>query len=155
FVVLQEQSQTPLPQFGRDQFFYPYARKFEKEVRNQKAIPLFYMTWARPDMSVPQSAWTSSYVEIAKQLSAECCPACMAFEKTLLGLPQINLYGDSGGHPTPEATYLVACTFLATIFHQPPNRLPSNIATSSATVSLAAADAAAMQDYAWQSVKEV
>ncbi len=155
FVVLQEQSQTVLPQFGRDRFFYPFARRFEAVIRAQKEIPLFFMTWARPDTPGPQSWWTEPYVEITKRLSAECCPAGVAMEKARQGLPHIQLLADSEGHPTPEGTYLVACTFFATIYDKLPDRLPASVSTGTATVALAPGDAKTMQTYAWEAVQEI
>src|SRR5262245_12127440 len=120
FVVLQEQSQTPLPEFGREELFFPYARKFAEEIRKAGAIPLFYMTWARPDTPGPQELWTEPYVKITKELSAECVPAGEAMERAKSAVPRLRLFTDAGGHPTPEATYLIACTFDATIYHKNP-----------------------------------
>lgn len=155
FVVLQEQSQTPLPQFGRDELFYPYARLFDKEIREIGAIPMFYMTWARPDTPGPQSLWTNSYVAIAKELNAECAPAGMAFEKVKESLPNVNMYQDNGGHPTPEATYLIACVFYATIYDKTPEGLSNQVTTGSRTVTVAPFVATAMQRLAWQALVEV
>lgn len=155
FVVLQEQSQTPLRQFGRDQLFYPYARLFAKEIRRIGAIPLFFMTWARPDTPGPQAWWTNSYVSITKSLNAECAPAGMAFEKVKQSLPHIQMFQDKGGHPTPQATYLIACVFYATIYDKTPEGLPNQLTTSAATVTVAPNDATAMQRYAWQALQMV
>jgi hypothetical protein len=155
FVVLQEQSQTPLPQFGRDDLFYPYARLFAKEIRGIGAIPLFYMTWARPDTPGPQTWWTDSYVAIAKELNAECAPAGMAVEKARQSLPQLQVFQDAGGHPTPEATYLIACVFYAAIYDKTPEGLPNQVTAGTGTVTVAPPDAAAMQRFAWQALREV
>jgi hypothetical protein len=155
FVVLQEQSQAPLPQFGRDDLFYPYARLFAKEIRGIGAIPLFYMTWARPDTPGPQAWWTESYVAIAKELNAECAPAGMAVEKVRKNLPHLQVFQDAGGHPTPETTYLIACVFYAAIYDKTPEGLPNQATTAAGTVTVAPGDAAAMQRYAWQALQEV
>ncbi len=155
FVVLQEQSQTPLPQFGRDQLFYPYSRLFAKEIRDVGAIPLFHMTWARPDTPGPQAWWTDSYVAIAKELNAECAPAGMALDKVKQALPHLQMFQDQGGHPTPAATYLVACVFYATIYDQTPQGLAPQVTMSSGTVALAPSDATVMQRCAWQALQEI
>ncbi len=154
-VVLQEQSQTALPQYGGKQLFYPYVKRFDEEIRRQGAIPMLYMTWARPDTPGPQAWWTEAYVDTAKRLSDECCPAGMAMEKAAKGLPHITLHQDSGGHPTPEATYLVACTFFAAIYGRPPTSLPNTITYSGGTVTLAPTDVQAMHGYAWEAFQEV
>ena len=147
FVVLQEQSQTPLPEFGRDALFYPYSRMFAEETRKAGAIPLFYMTWARPDTPGPQERWTDSYVTITKELWAECAPAGEAIERAKRTVPHIRLFTDGNGHPTPEATYLIACTFYATIYHKSPEGLPN-------TVGLSPAEALAMQKCAWEAFRK-
>jgi hypothetical protein len=153
-VVLQEQSQTCLPQFGGKQLFYPYVKRFDAEIRRQQAIPMLFMTWARADTPGPQAWWTEAYVDAAKRLSDDCCPAGMAMQKALQGLPHIALHQDSGGHPTPAATYLVACTFFAAIYGRPP-KLPATVTYGSGPVTLAPADAEAMQSYAWEALQEV
>lgn len=155
FVVLQEQSQTPLRHFGRDMFFYPYARKFAQVIREQNAIPLFFMTWSRPDTPGPQQWWTDSYVGIAKELHAEVAPAGMAWEKVRTGLPNLQLYADQGGHPTRVGTYLVACSFYATIYDKSPVGLPHDFKTPSGQVQVSPADAMTIQLAAWQAFQEV
>ena len=147
FVVLQEQSQTPLRQFGRDALFFPYSRMFAQEIRGVGAIPLFYMTWARPDTPGPQEAWTDSYATITKELWAECAPAGEAVERAKRALPNLPLFTDPGGHPTPAATYLIACTFYATIYRKSPEGLPNSVGLSSA-------DALALQKSAWEAFQK-
>ncbi|MFO0876325.1 MAG: prepilin-type N-terminal cleavage/methylation domain-containing protein [Gemmataceae bacterium] len=155
FVVLQEQSQTPLPHFGRDELFYPYARRFAEQIREVGALPLFYMTWARPDTPGPQEWWTSSYVGICKELNAECAPAGMAMEKLKQSLPGLTLFQDPGGHPTPQATYQIACVFLATLLDRPLEGLPSQVTVNATTIQVAPEQAAWMQRNAWESLQEV
>jgi hypothetical protein len=154
FVVLQEQSQTPLMPFGRDELFYPYARKFDGVIRESDAITLFFMTWARPDTPGPQKLWTDSYLRITKELRAEVAPAGMAWEKVLENLPHVEMFLDPGGHPTPAGTYLNACTFYAVIYDKSPEGLPASVTTpQGTTVSAPPDDAARIQQYAWEAVK--
>lgn len=155
FVVLQEQSQTPLKQYGRDQFFYPYARKFAAEIKAQNAIPLFFMTWSRPDTPGPQKLWTESYVGITKEVRGEVAPAGMAWETVRNTLPQLQLYHDTGGHPSKVGTYLAACTFWATIYDRSPVGLPSSFQYADGSVNLGAGTAKVIQQAAWQALKKV
>lgn len=155
FVVLQEQSQTPLPYFGRDKLFYPYARRFAKVIQEAGAIPMCYMTWARPDTPGPQALWTDSYANIAKELNAECAPAGMAFEQVKQSSPHVQMFQDRGGHPTPEATYLIACVFYAAIYVKSPEGVPNSLSVGGSTVTIAPGDAAVMQQAAWQAVQDV
>lgn len=155
-VVLQEQSQRPLKAFGRDALFYPYARKFADEVRAVGAIPLFYMTWARPDMpGVPQQQWTESYADLTKELTAECAPVGVAFERFKQAFPGTALTTDGNGHPSPHGAYLAACTFYAALYRKSPEGLPNRAETGSASVTVSAAEAAAMQKAAWEAWKQI
>lgn len=154
FVVLQEQSQTPLPQFGRDSLFYPYARKFDAEIRAQNSRTLFYLTWKRPDTPGTQADWTSSYVGIAKNLKAEVCPAGLAVESVLQSKPPSWFYADAGGHPTPAGTYVVACTFYARLYQKTPVGLPPGVTLpGGSTVGVAPEDAPLVQRAAWDAVR--
>jgi hypothetical protein len=154
FVVLQEQSQTPLKHFGRDELFFPYARKLDGVIRETDAIPMFFMTWARPDTPGPQELWTDSYLRIARELRAEVAPAGMAWERVKGTLPHVELFADAGGHPTPAGTYLVACTFFAAIYDKTPEGLPASVTTpEGTTVSVSPADASLIQKHAWNAMK--
>lgn len=156
FVVLQEQSQTPLRHFGRDAFFYPYARRWNGTIRERGAIPLFYMTWKRPDTPGVQDDWTRSYVEITKELQAEVAPAGMAWEKAQARLPRLVMYADTGGHPTPAATYLVACVFYAAVYDKTPVGLPASVETKGGTrVGVTDTEAKVLQECAWEALTEV
>jgi prepilin-type N-terminal cleavage/methylation domain-containing protein len=155
-VVLQEQSQRPLKAFGRDTGFYPYARKFAEAIRATGAIPLFFMTWARPDMApAPQQLWTESYSDITKELTAECAPVGVAFERFKQAFPGTALTTDGNGHPSPHGAYLAACTFYAALYRNSPEGLPNRLDTGSATVTISPAEAAAMQRAAWGAWKQI
>lgn len=155
-VVLQEQSQRPLKAYGRDALFYPYARKFAEAIRGTGAIPLFYMTWARPDMApAPQQLWTESYSDLTKELTAECAPVGVAFERFKQAFPGTALTTDGNGHPSPHGAYLAACTFYAALYRKSPEGLPNRLDTGSAIVTISPAEATAMQKAAWDSWKQI
>lgn len=154
FVVLQEQSQTPLERFGRDQFFYPYARKFHEVIRQTDAITLFFMTWARPDTPAPQAEWTESYLRITKELRAEVVPVGVAWEHVKKSQRGLELFADAGGHPTRAGTYIAACAFYAAIYDRSPEGLPASVTTpGGTTVSVPPATAAEIQKQAWSALK--
>ena len=137
FVVLQEQSQRPLAQFGRDGLFYPNARRFDQEIRAVGAITVLYMTWARPDTPGPQALWTDSYVALTEDLRAWSVPAGIAMEQVKTKLPNVAWLADSGGHPSAEGTYLIACAFYAMIYGECPpvnSNLPPKLSAEDAVV---------------------
>ena len=155
FVVLQEQSQTPLEAYGRHTRFYPAVKNFVPVIRDNDSIPLLYMTWQRPDTPFPASEWVDSYLFIAKQTKSEVAPCGIAFERAKQAIPGWNPYSDTGGHPTPAGTYLAACTFFAVIYDRDPTGLPSNLTTKKGTtITVPPAEAATLQKCAFEAVKE-
>ncbi|MCU0705702.1 MAG: prepilin-type N-terminal cleavage/methylation domain-containing protein [Fimbriiglobus sp.] len=155
FVVLQEQSQTPLEPFGRHTKFYPAVKGFVPVVRGNDSIPLLYMTWQRPDTPFPASDWIDSYLLIAKQTKAEVAPCGIAFERAKQTIPGWNPYADPGGHPTLAGTYLAACTFFAVVYDRDPTGLPHSVTTKKGvTISVTPAEAATLQKCAFDAVKE-
>ena len=146
FVVLQEQSQTALPAFGQQEKFFPYSQEFVREIKARQGIPLFYMTWKRPDTPFPAEDWIDSYVQITKRTKSEVAPAGIAFERVKLAIPGWNPYADTGGHPTSASTYLTACVFYCQLLDRDPVGLPP--------LGIPAAEATALQNCAREAVKD-
>jgi hypothetical protein len=119
YVVLQEQSQTPI--INRKQFF-DFARKFDEEIRGDGAKTILLMTWERPDskeIGVTTDSLAATYTDLGKQLGATVAPAGIAFARALRQRPGLVL-NNPDGHPTMEGTYLAACVLYQTIFGQSP-----------------------------------
>lgn len=153
FVVLQEQSVTPLAKFGRDTVFFPAARKLHGAIKARGASTLFYMSWKRPDTAGTQEDWTQPYLDITRELGARVAPAGMALEIVLKKKPKFAFYADMGGHPTPAGTYLVACTFYAAIFDKSPAGLPATVTTAGGQeIGVPGDDAALVQGAAWEAM---
>jgi len=151
--VLQEQSMTPISR--RDEF-HAYAAQFGKAIGAKNSIPLFYLTWARKATPSRQQDLTSAYTSIARNLQAEVAPAGMAWERCRNKDPQIELFDADGSHPGSNGTYLTACAFYAAIYMRSPRGLPATVAYDGTTVvNLTAADAAKLQDHAWQAYVDV
>jgi hypothetical protein len=149
YVVLQEQSQ--LPSFPPSQVqteVYPYADSLNSKIKKNDSCTktLFYMTWGRKNgdagncASYPpvctylgmQQRLKESYLEMANALGAEVCPAGIAWKHFRQTNPLVELYQADESHPTVTGTYLVACTFYASVFHKSPVGLfiPSGITAS-------------------------
>ena len=155
FVVLQEQSQTPLEAYGRHDRFYPAVRGFVPVIRENDSIPMLFMTWQRPDTPFEAKEWIDSYLFVGKQTGCEVAPAGIAFERAKRAIPGWNPYADAGGHPTPAGTYLAACTFYAAVFDRDPSGLPSTVTTAGGTtIRVPPAEAAVLQKCAFEAVQE-
>jgi hypothetical protein len=119
YVVLQEQSQTPV--FDQ-QKFYQFARKFDQEIRSSGAQSILLMTWERSDSisyGVTTANLAAAYNAIGTELGAKVAPAGLAFALSLREKPDLLLYSQDG-HPTVYGTYLAACVLYGTIFGRSP-----------------------------------
>src|SRR2546430_3222336 len=69
-----------------------------------------------------QSAIDDGYLAIAAEEQAAVAPVGVAWS-SLLSQPHPALWQDDGSHPMSAGTYLAACVFYATIYHQSPRGL--------------------------------
>src|SRR5256886_12339646 len=130
-VVLQEQSQIPSVDQLRQSEMYPAARRLADTIYRQGGRPIFFLTWAHrdgwpenglPDYASMQSAIDDGYLAIAAEEQAAVAPVGVAWS-SVMSQPHPALWQDDGSHPTTAGTYLAACVFYATIYHQSPRGL--------------------------------
>src|SRR5438067_1224401 len=130
-VVLQEQSEIPSVEQFRQSEMYPAARRLADTIYRHGSRPMFFLTWAHrdgwPENGLPnyvsmQSAIDDGYLAIAAEEQAAVAPVGVAWS-TVRNQPHPGLWQDDGSHPTAAGTYLAACVFYATIFHQSPRGL--------------------------------
>jgi hypothetical protein len=119
YVVLQEQSQTPV--IDRP-LFAQYAARFNAAIEESGARTVLLMTWQRPDSlmaGVTTANLAAAYRGVGATLGAKVAPAGEAFAAALLARPDIML-NQIDGHPTPAGTYLAACVVYRTIVGRSP-----------------------------------
>jgi hypothetical protein len=119
YVILQEQSQTPVINKTK---FYNLVRKFDEEIRSSGAKTILLMTWERPDskqLGVTTENLAATYTTLGKELDVKVAPAGLAFARSIRDKPELALYS-LDGHPTVEGTYLAACVLYQTIFEKSP-----------------------------------
>ena len=119
FVVLQEQSQTPVIDTRK---YYEYAAKFDAEIRRNGGRTVLLMTWERPDSvqyGVTTSGLAAAVNGLGTQLGVAVAPAGLAFARSLRERAGLALYVNDG-HPTPAGSYLAACVLFKTIFERSP-----------------------------------
>jgi hypothetical protein len=128
-VVLQDQSQAPAIEYGRQTEMYPAATTLAREAREVHALPLLFLTWAHatgwPEQGLPtyaqmQSAIDVGYLTIAHEVKAPIAPVGVAWSQALESRPPVRLWADDASHPTVAGTYLAACVLYAAIFHTTP-----------------------------------
>jgi prepilin-type N-terminal cleavage/methylation domain-containing protein len=153
FVVLQEQSQMPVldPDTYRS-----YATLFIQAIQKRNAIPVLYMTWARQWAPQQQGSYNRVFLQLAKDQKAEAAPAGMAWQLCWQSSGGINLYASDGSHPSPSGSYLAGCCFYSVFLGQSPVGLPARVSyNGQPLVVQSGQDAAALQNYAWQTVQAV
>ncbi|HTP00754.1 MAG TPA: DUF4886 domain-containing protein [Anaerolineales bacterium] len=130
YVVLQEQSQTPV---GDPALFTEYAARLGSEIKTAGAQPMLFMTWQYPESlvnGVTTRHLADAYFRAGSRLGAKVAPAGLAFAQALAEKPAMSLNAGDG-HPTPQGTYLAACVLYATIM----GRSPVGIAYAPSAVS--------------------
>ena len=119
YVVLQEQSQTPV--YDRA-LFATYAADFSRLIKANGAKPVLLMTWQRPDSTqwgVTTASLAAAYQAVGATVGAKVAPAGLAFANALALRPDLVL-NNTDGHPTVDGTYLAACVVYGTIFDHSP-----------------------------------
>ena len=133
YVVLQAQSQEPsFPYFQVNTQTLPYAVQLADSVHSiyDCSQAMFFMTWGRENGD-PQ--WDSintfdkmnerlrnAYLRFADSSESSVSPVGVAWKYVRDNHPSISLYTGDGSHPKPAGSYLAACTFYTSIFHESP-----------------------------------
>jgi hypothetical protein len=136
YVILQEQSLYPVIDFYRYGSMYPAARHLDSLISSVGARTALYMTWGwrgggqhdvNGHYSIPfvdyfqmQDTLTAAYVMLADQLSALLLPAGCAWARAMRTDTTLDLWQPDNYHPKLEGSYIAACVFYATFFHQTP-----------------------------------
>jgi len=132
YVVLQEQSETPATQAGRDDYMYPAASALAGKAEAVGAVPLLFMTWAHkdglpasglPTYEAMQQQIDAAYLIVADELKVPVAPVGFSWYMVRHDHPDIDLWQDDGSHPSLAGTYLAACVFYASIFRESPEGL--------------------------------
>ena len=119
YVVLQEQSQTPILNPGS---FRASAAEFDQAIRSAGARTILLMTWERPDSArqgVTAANLANAFAGVGNSIGVNVAPAGLAFARSLRERPDLALYGQDG-HPTQAGTLLAACVVYASIVRTSP-----------------------------------
>ena len=133
YVVLQAQSQEPSFPYGQvNSQTLPYAVQLADSVHSiyDCSQAMFFMTWGREN---GDAQWDSintfdkmnerlrnAYLRFAETSDGSVSPVGVAWKYVRDNHPTIGLYTADGSHPKPTGSYLAACTFYASIFHESP-----------------------------------
>jgi len=128
YIVLQEQSSFPADKYFRETNMYPAARVLVAKIRQVGATPVLYLTPAHldgwPDMGMNymamQAGINNGYWNLARELNVLVAPAGIAWQSAHAQYPNLILWQADNSHPEKAGTYLTACVFYATFFHESP-----------------------------------
>lgn len=143
YVVLQEQSTLPLKNPKR---MHENVRLFAAPIAESGARAALYATWARRTAPGTQEPITAAYTTIAAEIGATLVPVGTAWQAFTGAGRSLDLYDRDSSHPSPAGSYLAACVFVAVLFGRSPAGLPVPVP------GISPADAASLQEAAWQTV---
>lgn len=153
FVVLQEQSTAPL--FQPEQVTYPAIRTLAKLIRDNKAEPILFMTWAREygdsirtkmlpgkfyydvfaSFDEAQDSLANSYLKIGKEINAKVAPAGLVWKEIFRRHPDLVLWRPDHNHPTETGSVIAAYSIFATIFDESVTKLRCPLPVSDSLVN--------------------
>ena len=114
-VMMMDCSRCPYDATTRP-IFHEYARKHSQAARARGVEPVFFMTWAYSDKPEMTEILLREYVKAGRDNHALVVPAGLAFRQALAKHPDLRLHVADRRHPSPEGTYLAACTVLASLY---------------------------------------
>lgn len=120
-VILQDMSMNPV---SHPDSTLKYVHLFSDLIKNLRAKPLLYLTWAKEKTPQTQEQITSTYLRAAKANDLKIAPVGEAWKLARSLRPDLKLFADDGTHPSYIGAYLTACTFFATLTEGDPVGLP-------------------------------
>lgn len=118
-VILMDCSQCPIhPTLSPT--FIEYAKKHSDTARKHGATPVFFMSWAYQDKPEMTKQLADAYTRAGNLNKALVIPVGLAFERSIMLRPEINLYSHDKRHPSLAGTYLSAVVTYATLFNNNP-----------------------------------
>jgi hypothetical protein len=126
--------------FAPARLFHESARVMVERVREQKAMPVFMMTWATRGWPDEEAVLTSAYLDIGGELNAPVAAVGSAFALAQRRGIATDLLAPDGGHPSPAGSYLAACVIYSTITGRSPKGAPAVIEGAPWSRSLGAVD---------------
>jgi hypothetical protein len=151
YVVLQDHS---LQALRLPEALEEFAGLFAERIRVRGGKPVLYMSWPRQHHPEDWDALCERYLQAARGSGSLVAPAGMAWKRVLDEKPDVCLYAPDRNHPNFAGSYLVACTFYATLFGASPEGLSSELAHSPGVKTVIEPGlAAGFQAAAWATVQ--
>ncbi|TRZ47484.1 hypothetical protein D3A96_01900 [Robertkochia marina] len=127
-VVLQGYSTSAISKKER---LHTFGGKFIDEVRDKKAEPVLYMTWAYDSNPLMQEEIAKEYLAMAKEYKVKVIPAGLVWQKARTLRPDLELFFDDK-HQSPDGTYLNALLIYKTLTGKSVAEIPNRLYTTTA-----------------------
>ncbi|WP_224488058.1 DUF4886 domain-containing protein [Robertkochia flava] len=127
-VILQDHSTSTIAHTER---FHEYGAKWIDLVREKKAQPVLFMTWAYDSNPLMQEKITREYMALAQKTGVRVIPAGPVWEKARAARPDLDLFFDDK-HPSPDATYMNALLIYKTLTGKSVADIPDRLFTTTA-----------------------
>lgn len=152
-VVLQERAARAFEESS----FREYARKLDERIRAVGARTVLFMHWSfggRGPLVEDEMARIARIVtDLGTEIDAPVAPVDLAWQRSFVARPDLNLYGDGdSGGPSEAGRYLTVCVLYATIFDESPAGL--TVEPWEFGILLSEEDAAFLQRIAAETVEE-
>jgi hypothetical protein len=121
-VVLQGQSREAIDE-EMAPGFRTTVEAFSRDIRQQGAEPVLFMTWAyagKPEMLEPLS---SAFTALGNEHGLLVIPVGLAFQRAIDQVPGVSLHQPDTIHPSLAGTYLAAAVFYSALFGESPEPL--------------------------------
>lgn len=153
FIILQDHS---LRAVEAPEKLRRAVTKLVARIRQGRASPVLYVTWARQHLPEMQDAITETYTRVARESGARVAPVGPAWRRALAASPGVSLHKKDRSHPSLLGSYLAACVFYATLYGETPVGVSSEIRRSDGVTEVVDKDTAVfLQETAWASVQEL
>lgn len=131
--VMMDCSQCPIHPILKSTFT-EYAKKHSDTVRSKGSQPIFFMSWSYKDKPEMTQALAEAYTVAGNTNQALVIPAGLAFARSVVLRPDLELYVADKRHPSLAGTYLAAAATYATLFGGSPVGLkyPSGLSAEDA-----------------------
>lgn len=144
-VIMMDCSQCPIhPQL--QPIFHEYAKKHAQTIGRNGMRPILFMTWAYKDKPIMTAPLADEYTKVGNEIDALVIPAGLAFARSIVKRPDLELYQSDKRHPSLAGTYLAALTTFAALYGKSPEGIQYDAGLPKETARF-------LQQIAWESTQ--
>ena len=117
--ILMDCSQCPIHPDRKDLFHF-YVDEHSKTLKKYGVEPALLMTWAYKDKPEMIEGISSAYISAGNRNEIMTFPVGLAFQRSQIENPDIELFTPDKRHPSKAGTYLMAAVIYASLYRVSP-----------------------------------